>query len=108
MMGRDFNMKFKVGDKIKMKEMCTGSGDTIEKGEILTVRKNIDGLFVGKYPYYCECQEKWQLIKKKVCKHKYQILAVIDESFEGDNGTKYKYDFIAVCTKPNCLEKKYI
>lgn len=89
-----------------MKEGCSGSGNLIPKGKVLKVKSHKlfghpESLFVGIEGYFCECQDKWQLIKKvkkpsksKVCKHKWEIF---------QNGLS---EFTAICTK--CLEKKYI
>lgn len=98
MMQRDFNMKYKIGDKIRMKKNCYD----VRAGIVLTVKKHPNGfLYVGKKDAFCSHHEFWQLIKSvkkpskpKVCKHKWQIF---------QNGLS---EFTAICTV--CLEKKYI
>lgn len=102
-----------------MKEGCSGSGNLIPKGKVLKVKShklfgNPESLFVGIEGYFCECQDKWQLIKPKVkkpskpkvCKHEYQIV-VMPVGYTVNSGQE-KGLLIAVCTKPDCLEKKYI
>ena len=121
----DFNMKYKIGDKIRMKEDCSGSGNLISKGKVLKVKShklfnNPESLFVGTEDYFCECQDKWQLIKKvkktskpKVCKHKYpngisaQEIHQEEKTNYGDYNARY-YTKVLVAVCKLCLEKKYI
>lgn len=65
-------MKFKAGDKIRMKEDCSG----IQKGEVCVLRYGsrnytaTDSLWAWGENDECWCQGIWQLIRKKVSKKK--------------------------------------
>jgi hypothetical protein len=63
-------MKFKIGDKIRMKSYCSG----IEQGQICILFRDNNEVWANPYGKFresdgghgCHCQEKWEFISSAV------------------------------------------